>query len=724
MAYQEKYNYTFVSIDGKTNLVEIWQDTAETLTAEEVKCGSMPFTVELPEIDHKVQPVWGKGCNVELISDVSFKFFTGLYHVDKKEFIVKHYIDSAINFLGYLNSEMSRESYTDYSNYQVSVIGNDGFSLLERIQFLQDDGSLYTGVKSFFEILTICIDRIELPFSAINIALSTTSTLITIAADETLFHHQYIDCANFINEDGDAETMRKVLESILQPFGAVITQESGSLWVTDINSKAAGTGLTFKSFILDTTWDYDSDINFIQLKNISTVGYNGTGADIERSGGKNKQVVTYSPYPIKTWLSDSLMEISEFDFIDFAWSTRYKLNYKKLLTNKYWTATEFELVRYWFDPIVNVANYAALPAATAASKSITYITTDNGYNYRWNGVVYVFTDSSLVFGSDQSIHFVVRTHTTNTKIASSKVNPFVTLPKSEYSAGQIVQGAMIVIKGRVQLLKWINYSLISKQGILSHILITLKIKIGSYYYNGVTWTTTDSFYYPRISKKNDEMMGTPWNISSYPNYFEPEFITLGNNGEDGIYIPIDQDISGAMEIEIWSDFFQDGGVTNYQMWHDPRINEAWYSNLSINVVQSDTSEIPDSAKEYIGYLNPLFKEEAKKTDLICGTMTSITDRGKILYFDTVYKALKSWTRAGQTFEIEKLLLNTLSSNYKEGYIMLNGLKLNNSFNSLNVFQDTFTDASIMAIKSLKVNYRDNIAECNLHEISPDILTIV
>jgi hypothetical protein len=729
MAYQEKYYYEFMSIDGKLNRVELWQDTATVLTAEEVFASDMPFLVELPELDHKFQTVRGTGCEINLISETNMKFFDGLYHVDKKEFMIKHYIDSNINWLGYLNSELARETYSIDQKYPVQVTGNDGFSLLERIQFLQADGSIYIGVKSLFDILSICINRIGLPFTNINIFLSTTSSLVTPAEGETILHQQFVDCANFINEDGVAETMRKVLESILTPFGAFIIQKDGIIWITDINTLATGETITFLSYLPSgVEWVYMDTWTFTPAVSISSVGYMGTDTEIERSGGKNKQVVSYSPYPIKSYLPKSLTETTEFTTLDLSWSKRplltaYNLNYKTMLMNPYWDADEFELVRYWFEIISPYANYAALPGPSAAKTNITYITDDNTYHYRWTGAVYILVDSALVFGSDQSVHFVVRATNVNALRAACKVNPYLVLPAGEYSDGQIVQGAMIQIKAKIQIIKWVN-AITLFQGIMTNLIITMKIKIGDYYYNGVTWTTTDSFYYPRISKKDNKLMGTAWNIYSYPNYFEPEYILLGNNGVDGLFIPIDQDISGTLEIEWWTDFFQDGGVTNYQMWHDPRINEMWVSDVSVNVVQSDTADIPDSDKEYIGYLDPLFKEEADKINLLCGTMTSITDRGKILYLDTVYKALFEWTRNSQSFCIEKLLLNSLSSNYQVGYLTLNNMKLENKFDLLTVLTDSYTDSSVFMVKALKQNFRDNLNECTLVEIKGDELTIV
>ena len=759
MAYQQKYYFNFVSLDGHTNRVEIWQNTSATLTPVEIDSLALPFSIELPAIKDKFQPVRGSGCEINILSASNFQFFTGLYHVDKKEIIIKHYIDGSINWLGYLDSELIRERYDYLTNYPFQITGNDGFSLLDRIQFLQGasdttPGGIYTGVKSLFDIMTIIINRIgELPFSEILISLSTTSPLFIIGSNETVLHKVYVDTANFIKEDGTAETMRKVLESILQPFGAFIFQDKGNIRIVDVNNMASGTSFSTQVYSWSWTlvgsyyvgsWNFVNTITENPSKSISDIGYMGTGQEIEQSGGKNKQVVGYSPYPIKTWLPGSLnrssINNSEFTFVDLSWSVRNQIYYKVLTGNSFWDSEQLELVNYYNDPIYHYSTEALMRASTSSTArkaNTTYITDDYSYHWRWNGATYVLTDPTLTFGSAQDIHMVIRALRANTLSASLKINPYVTIPKGNYTLGtvlpggvglvaQIVKGAMIEIKGGIQLVKWVSKPPITilQDSILSHVILTMKVKIGNYFYNGSIWTLTDSFFNPRISNVNDSpYIGSEWNYIGYPNYYAPKLYKLGNLGVDGIYIPIDQDLSGALSVEFWSDFHQDGGINNTAM--ADKFDEAWLSNLSVNIVQSDLTQIPDASVEYIGYLDPTYKNEAEKVELICGTMTSITDRGKLLYNASgIMKAVTTFIRGGQTDRIETLLLNSLVSNSRTGYYTLTNMKLANSFTQFAVLTDTFTGTKVFMITAMKTNFRDNIIESTLVEISPDELTIV
>ena len=676
MASQKKYYFQFVSLDGKTNIVEIWQNTTTTLTEEEVDSMGMPFSIELPNLDHKFQPVWGTGCEINLLSPTNMKFFDGLYHVDKKEFIVKHYIDSAINWIGYLNSEMMRETYSMLENYPVQVTGNDGFALLDRIQFLNTDGKVYSGVKTLFEVICICIDRIELPFSAINIALSTT-TEFTIGAYSTLLHLTFIDCANFIQEDGTAKTMREALEAVLAPHGARIVQVNGALWIDDINNRASGADITYYSYVSDgTNWLWNNYITVSPLVTISDVGYMGSDAEIEQSGGKNKQVVKYSPCPIKFILPQTLAALSEFTgTVPASYTTAGQMAYKTL------------------------TDHNALTVYSPASFELSY---------RTGGV-----NVSPELESDACVCVRYPAGAGGTKILSLTLNPSVYLTKglTISEVGKLrktFRGIGIKISGQAQF--WRYWS--GKDCMVKSVTIKASLKVGLMYFSGrAFWTTTPTLIDITIYKDGTSNMAGEW-------------LDFAGMTSFGLIALFDIDLSG----EVYFDFYNDISYTdtNGKVWTNATDHNASIRlrNLALSIVDYSTGkEVGDADVEYSGFLDPLQKDEAKKIDLICGTDITFADKGKIMYLDTVYKALKSWTRGGQTDTIETLLLNSLSSNYRSGYYTLNNMKLSNGINLLNVLQDDYTGDKVFMPNQMTVNYRDNKIDCTLIEISEDQLTI-
>jgi len=155
MSYQLKYFLEYKSLkvgSSDTYRLELWQNTAIELTAEEIKGGRSPFSLEMPQLGHKFQVIRGRGCTINLLSDTDMKFFEGLKHIDPQEFRYIHKLNGSAIGLGYLNSDMYSEPYDQTTNYIISTTGNDGFSLMDRFRFLQSDETKYIGLKSKWDI--------------------------------------------------------------------------------------------------------------------------------------------------------------------------------------------------------------------------------------------------------------------------------------------------------------------------------------------------------------------------------------------------------------------------------------------------------------------------------------------------------------------------------------------------------------------------------------------
>ena len=672
--YQKKYWYTFGTLDGKVNKVELWQYTDTVLTAEEIKGAPMPFSIEMPEIDHKFQVVRGTGCEINLLSATDRKFFTGLYHTDMREFRVQHYIKNAgagdetyiLNWLGYLNSEMVRESYSEYLNYYFQITGNDGFSLLDRLRFVDGSGDDYTGIKTKMELLMICIDSIQLPYGDIYVCLSTTFTGQLIEGTTSLLHQSYINCANFYDEDGEPETMRKVLESILAPYGAIVTLLNTDIYIADVNTLASGESV-FKRFD-GSNGEYVQDVTITLTKDIADIGYMGTGSDIEMSGGKNKQVVSYSPYPFKNAIPNSLYDALEFSgFGEWVYEDFY---YKiSIAENSKWT--------------------------DEVGSGLLFEGSKNSVNETPN----LYMKIIHLGGGGGGGGFA--------NVSKLKSPLILSIPANVVDAGgNVIKGVKLNLSGDCLYRSQPNpYAPFQQGDPYSFMSVTLEITCGSLYYVGGNspydsgvWQAEAGIYTMVSSKKDNSTVNNQW-------------INIGQAGE-GIDIKFPDGISGSFNVMF----------TNNTSW----TGDQWYKNLKFSFTDYNNAEVADSDIEYIGYLDKTVKEEAEKVELICGTDATFIDRGKIMYLDgTDYKSIATWIRSAQTFKIEELLLNSLSSNYRRGYLTITNLKLKNLFNQLNILTDTgILGAKYFMVKSQNINFRDNLIETSIVEIQPDSLTIV
>lgn len=718
--YQKKYWYTFGTLDGKINKVELWQNTATVLTAEEVKGMPMPFSVEMPDLDHKFQVVRGTGCEINLISMTDGKFFDGLYHTDIKEFMVKHYIKTAgagdetyvINWLGYLNSELVREPYSETTKYPFQITGNDGFSLLDRLHFIDNTVPAalvnYTGTKSIYDIICIVLDRIGLPFTQLRIALSTTSASITIAAENTLLNYVYIDCANFYNEDNEAETMRTVLDAVLRPFGAFITQVGGNIYITDVNLFALGGSAQAECF--ETTgWTWAESVNLAAPVDLPDIGYMGTGSEKEMSGGKNKQVIKYSPYPLKAVLPEGLASLDEFTGAvpgSFSLRDDSHYSYRALTGNKQFAA---------YSPGSFEQSYRVLGVQVPPEEA-----------------------------KDASICLTYHAGTAGTKVLDTIINPVINIsigktvnqtadPLFPTRGGRSgLRGVAIKLTGEAEFYRYWG----DKDGETRSAKIKILFRVGDktgYFTNQdipTVSTTKRTNPTPQISP-GSAPSGYWQDYPGDPQLYE--YITIKNNDNSniaGTWMPFEGrfinsiDLSGEVHLEIYSDlsYFEENG----EEYSDTDIHHAQIRirNLALTIVDPQTGkEQGDADIEYIGYLNRELKEEAEPIDLICGTDVLFTDRGKMM--TSAGASIPAFTRNTQSYKIEELLLASLSANYKMGYLTLSNLKLKNGFNQLNLLTDTdFLGAKNLMVKSAKTNFRDNLIETTLVEITEDNLTIV
>lgn len=692
MAFQKKYYYQFVPIDkSETHVVELWQDTVDVLVAEEVTGGVPPFVVELPDLNHKFQVVRGTGCTIKMLSDTDMKFYDGLEHTDPQEFKVYHYIDGVLNWCGYLNSEMYSETYDTDENYIITTTGNDGFSLMDRFRFIQADGTNYTGIKSKWELIQICLDKVDLPYTDIRVLLATTFSDFTAAADSTILHESYVNCSNFYDEDDKGMTLREVMESILAPYGAFIVQSGGSIYITDIHSLAGGGSLTYQKFNASTYAYISTEIVVTELA-ISSIGYFGTGQSIERSGGVNRQVVTYSPYPTKNIINQQIVTPDEFTTVPGTFSDKDGYKYRQLQGHSIWsdellanyeesckTLSDERFVYLQFvagftgNTILELIDTTAIQLSITGAKLGGEISSYSGRRGRryLDGVALLITADVL---------------------AKVTTNPYV-----EFNSGSdLISGAQRVAR----------------------LGLRYACTIGSYYYNASTdsWTTTpitNNFTY--ISKADGTQMGNQW-------------MPLGVNGE-GLLMKIGSPsaeivLNGAFNFQIYSD-------TKLQIIgeeiqdNDPLLKEVWIRKLAISLVRFDGSEIQDNDIEYIGLLDPVFSEEGQQMTLTTGTSTVYSDKGKIMYNDgSDYYDILEWTRNGQTYKIEELLLSSICSNYDANFVTLKSMNLRNDLALINVLTDTFITGKIMMVEGASINYADNVFSCSLTEISEDALTVV
>lgn len=230
-----KYFYEFKGLDGVLNRVEIL--TAKDTTTEEITAAGAGFILEYQNAE-KLEPVQGSFGHINVLSKNIFQFLD-LHTDDMLEYMVKIYRGEGLFWQGWLDSELYSEQLSDYPPYPVSFTCSD-FNVWERLKFRDAEENKYNDIAPLLTQIKRCFDILSLTFGKIYIGCSTTSDEIIILDNETILHKTYVQSSNFYDEDNEPMTCRGVVESILRPFGLMLIQKDGNIYIYDYNTVAEG----------------------------------------------------------------------------------------------------------------------------------------------------------------------------------------------------------------------------------------------------------------------------------------------------------------------------------------------------------------------------------------------------------------------------------------------------------------------------------------------------
>lgn len=257
---QLRYRGEFLSIRGTVWRVEILQDAAAPYTVKELEFDGTPLVLEWPKTD-KEEVLCGSRATLTLISPGD-RNFIDLYTIKPATIRMDVYRDGALYWSGTLDPEFYEEPYEQAAGYPVSLTFSD-FGILDRLNLK------LRGRHTLREYLVDALACAGLPYTGYDSGYVSTTfpgstapltgSEITVASD------------NFVDEDGEWSSLKKVVEGILQPLGMKLIQRAGRVWLYDLN------GLYSRSKPVPVEWSGDS-----QTLGVDKVANNVT--------------ITFSPY--------------------------------------------------------------------------------------------------------------------------------------------------------------------------------------------------------------------------------------------------------------------------------------------------------------------------------------------------------------------------------------------------------------------------------------------
>src|SRR5690554_779053 len=230
MAFTVKYFAEWTDFNGSPCRLELLTDAVNV--AEELRVTNCIVTYpEIYLLDK--EPVSGTGIEISFLSPTKLYFLNKLYTTNPQEVQIKLFRNGTPGFLGWMDSEEYSDEWTDAVNYEVTITGNNGFALLDRIAY--NGPSVLT---SLYDLVHAAVVATGLPYATITVATGTTmpgeGTL------ETCLNKIYAKPDNFVDEKGVVMSWREVLESILTPLDLGVFAYGNTVYLRDTHTMGAG----------------------------------------------------------------------------------------------------------------------------------------------------------------------------------------------------------------------------------------------------------------------------------------------------------------------------------------------------------------------------------------------------------------------------------------------------------------------------------------------------
>ena len=266
-----RFQGSFLALGRHTIKVEILKEGDAPFLDSLTFPADSPVKITWAEAD-KLQPVLSSSCTLRLESMTDRQFLDELYTEDSGSVQLKVYRNGALYWSGTLDPEQYEEPYSRARNYDVDITFND-FARLERIKYDRHDD---IPVKTLVEWI---IGQSGVDYGSI---VWNTSTLSSTGTN-TAFTGSYVKSANWYDEEGEAMSLREVLDETLKVFSLRLKQKNGNIYIYDLNA-------IYSSTPTQVVWD-------------------GTDAMVAADRVYNDIEVTWSPYDNAT-LFESDFEVA------------------------------------------------------------------------------------------------------------------------------------------------------------------------------------------------------------------------------------------------------------------------------------------------------------------------------------------------------------------------------------------------------------------------------
>lgn len=183
-----------------------------------------PLVIEWPERT-KDEPICGSTATLNLLSPGD-RTYIDLYSIEVGRVRLDVYKNDVLYWSGMMDPEFYEEPYSMMKDYEVTLTFSD-FGILERLKYN------FAGFKTLKELVDYAIGRIGIMFTRID--EQYISTMFADGNSPLQLSELSVRSDNFYDEDGEALSLRDVLDGFMRPLGLKMIQRGGVVWIFDLN---------------------------------------------------------------------------------------------------------------------------------------------------------------------------------------------------------------------------------------------------------------------------------------------------------------------------------------------------------------------------------------------------------------------------------------------------------------------------------------------------------
>ena len=314
-----KYWFEFTDVKAIVHKVEIFNDD---FVGDSIQIyGSCALTKAATK--DTLESIRGGGLQIDLEATTLLSF-NDLYSENEREYSVKYTRNGTdLLFYGWVSPEGLIESFVN-DKWIISLDCTDGLGFLTNLSYVENaTGLQFVGKQSGLEIISNCLKRTNLQqniYSSIDIYYTGMSTT------ENVLANTYFNANRFVKDDNEETYMNcdEVLRSVIEIFGACITQYKGDWYIYKPNELFDNSELTF--------FAYDYAGAALATPTVTIDFAQGLGSQINNfyphHVNKNQQLtidsaigayrINYKYGVVKSYLSNNtLISVSDTDIPDF-----------------------------------------------------------------------------------------------------------------------------------------------------------------------------------------------------------------------------------------------------------------------------------------------------------------------------------------------------------------------------------------------------------------------